>query len=270
MKFSILAAGILCVSAAVPASAQERGVSRRLFTFLDDEVTVEVTAESEGRLQIVRGEPGRLDVAARVPGGMSAFALGGRDGTTLRLTAVGGDNADFIVVVPEDTYLRVRLPNKKKGEIGSTRSGGTFTWPATTPAGAQSTSVAPIVPNSPTTAHASDVAPGTLNISRLDAVKHVTVRVVNGPFEVGGSRYMTVTPGNSQIVEIKAGAEPQTLFVNVPQGTHYFTLKLAGRTALVIRGAEVTAYCEPVVEQTVAGGSKWFTFTPEMGRVSCR
>src|SRR5688572_1580681 len=126
---SILCASILMLAAAAPAAAQEYGVNRRLFTFLDNEVTVEVTAQTEGTMHVVRGGPGRLEVSARVDGGMSTFALGGRDGTTLRLTAVGGGNASFIVVVPEDTYLRVHLPNKKSGNISATRPGGTFTWP---------------------------------------------------------------------------------------------------------------------------------------------
>lgn len=270
MKLAILAAGILNIAAALPASAQERGVARRLFTFLDDEVTVEVSAESEGRLQVVRGEPGRIDVAARVPGGVSSFALGGPFGTTLRLVAVGGENADFIVVVPEDTYLRVRLPNRKNGNLGSSGRGGTFTWPATNAGSHTSAPLAPVEPALPARAHTSERAPTILNVPRLDAVSRITVRVVDGPFEVGGSRYMSVTPGNDQTVEIRTGTEPQNLFVNVPQGTRDFTLKLGGRTALVIRGAEVTASCEPVLEQTVSGGSKWFTFTPEMGRLSCR
>jgi hypothetical protein len=268
---SILYASILTLAAAAPAAAQEYGVNRRLFTFLDNEVTVEVTAETEGTLYVVRGEPGRLEVSARVDGGMSTFALGGRDGTTLRLTAVGGDNANFIVVVPEDTYLRVRLPNQKNGEVGSSRPGGTFTWP---PPDADQYAAAPMMMPAPeglATAHVAEVAPRVLNVPRLNSARTITVQLQAGLFEVGGTRWMSVKNGSTTNVEIRTGSTSEDLFINVPSGTRDFTLKLGGKTAMVIRGPEVTTYCEPVLEQILYGGAaQRFTFTPEMGRLRCR
>src|SRR5687768_5413543 len=76
MKSSIILASALILCAG-PAAAQEWGVNRRFFTFLDNEVTVEVSAETGGRLHVIRGEQGRIEVSARVDGGMSSFALGG-------------------------------------------------------------------------------------------------------------------------------------------------------------------------------------------------
>ena len=271
MKVSVYA-GLLMLAAATPAAAQEYGVNRRLFTFLDNEVTVEVTAQTDGTLHVVRGEPGRLEVSARVEGGMSTFALGGRDGTTLRLTAVGGDVVDFIVVVPEDTYLRVLLPNRKTGDIGATRPGGTFRWP--TPDSDEYSDAAPRMlpaPNGVATAHVADVAPRILNVPRLNSARTVTVVVQSGLFEVGGTRWMSVTNGSTTNVEIRTGSTSEDLLISVPSDTRDFTLKLGGKTALVIRGPEITTYCEPVVEQLLYGGAtQRFTFTPQMGRLSCR
>ena len=166
MKSSIFLASALILSAAAPAAAQEWEVNRRFFTFLDNEVTVEVSAESGGRLHVIRGEEGRIEVSARVDGGMSSFALGGRDGSTLRITAVGGEHAEVILVVPEDTYLRVMLPNSRRGEIASSRPSGTFVWPGPDGAEPSAARMAP-APMDPATAHISDEAPRVLDVPRL-------------------------------------------------------------------------------------------------------
>jgi hypothetical protein len=269
MKSSIILA-IALFSAVAPASAQEWGVNRRFFTFLDNEVTVEVTAETEGRLHVLRGEPGRIEVSGRVDGGMSSFALGGRDGSTLRITAVGGQNADFILVVPEDTYLRVHLPNSRSGEVASSRPGGTFTWPSSDPTDEPAARIAP-APLTPATAHVSHEAPRVLNVPRLNSARSITLITGASYFQVAGTRWMSVKSGSTTNVEIQTGNEPEHLFISIPYSTRDFTLKLGSKTALVVRGNEVSSYCEPVVEVEIAGGAaRRFTYTPENGRLRCR
>lgn len=269
MKYSAVFAGVLAVVAATPAFAQERGVNRRMYTFLDDDVTIEVSAESGGTLQVIRGEAGVLEVSGRAPGGFTAFALGGRNDNTLRLTAAGGERADFVVVVPERTYLRVRLPNRKQGELGSRRSGTTYTWQAPASVSTVSRNVPP-VPARGTMAHSALVAPRVLNVPNLNSARTITVRVESGPFLVGGNEWLSVQRGSSTNLEIRTGNQPADLDIVVPSDTRDFTMKLGGRTALVIRGSQITSYCEPVTEQVLAGGARRFTFTPEMGRLSCR
>jgi hypothetical protein len=271
MTYSRFFAVLLTFAAVMPASAQERAVNRRLFTFLDTKVTVEVLADAPGTLQVVRGEPGQIDVAARVRGGISAFALGGRSGDNLRLTALGGETAEFIVVVPEDVYLRVRLPNNKAGELASTRPGGTFTWAGTSGAdGDISEPIALPKPSGPVIAHTAPRAPRVLNVTRLNAVRTVTLRVESGRFEVGGNRYMRVVNGNSENVEVRTGDESEDVIITIPSATRDFSLKLGGRTALVVRGAEISTYCEPMTEQLLGAGRRWYTFAPEAGRLRCR
>jgi hypothetical protein len=82
---------------------------------------------------------------------------------------------------------------------------------------------------------------------------------------------MAVKRGSTTSVEIRTGSVSEDLVISVPAGTRDFTLKLGGKTALVVRGPEVTTYCEPVIEQILYGGAaQRFTFTPEMGRLTCR
>lgn len=270
MKHPVLFASAFTLLAATTAAAQERGVSRRMFTFLDTDVTVEVVATAPGTLQIVRGEPGVIEAAGRVPGGLSTFALGGRDGDKLRITAVGGERAEFIVVVPEDAYVRVQLPNHRSGDVASSRSGGTFNWGDAPTGSAPAPATFNTRPTGPTMAYANHDAPHQLSVPVLNAVRTVSVRFGASAFQVGGDHYMTVVNGNTQNIEVRTGTEAENLIVTVPADTREFTLKLGGRTALVVRGIEVTAYCEPMTEQVIGAYQHWFTFAPEMGRLSCR
>ncbi|HEX6558109.1 MAG TPA: hypothetical protein VF021_01565 [Longimicrobiales bacterium] len=268
MKHSLLMAGALSLLGALPATAQERGVSRRAFTFLSNDVTVEITSDVPGTLQIVRGQDGMIDVAARVPGGLSSFAMGGTYSDKLRLTAMGGRSAEFIVVVPEQTYVRVRLPNRKGGDVGSTRQGGTFRWGENV----VRTSAAPFpaAPTGPTVAYSAQRAPRTLSVPGLNSVRSISVRVGDPTFTIAGNHYMNVAGSRSDNVEVRTGAEVEDLVIGVPSETRDFVLRLGGRTALVVRGFDVTTSCDPVTEQTLQDGARWYTFSPEMGRLSCR
>lgn len=269
MKSSMVL-GVLWLAAALPVSAQDWGVSRRRFTFLDNEVTVEVLADVPGTLQIVRGEPGSLDVAGRANGGITSFALGGRDGSTLRLSVVGGQQAEFMVVIPEDAHLRVRLPNRGSGDLGSARPGGTFTWAGRDDV--QQAAIADAVTNfrglgGP--AYSAANAPLRLSIPRLTAVRNVSVRTGSSAFDVSGSQILSAVSNGSDVV-VTTGDQPDAIVINVPAGTRDFTLSLGGRTALVIRGPEVTSYCEPLTEQILGRTRHWFNFTPQAGLLRCR
>ncbi len=258
---------------ATSANAQEHELSRRQFTFLDNTLTVEIVADMPGQLQIVRGEPGRIDVAGRVPGGIPAFALGGREENQLRLTALGGRNANFVVAVPEDAMVRVKLPDRHAHQIRSMQRSGNYTWgdlrrrsDDDTPAGPR---VAP-APREPATAYSDVMAPRTLHVTNLNAVRTVSVRFEGNSFTVGGNRYMSVQKGDPTNVEVRTGDQAQDLIVTVPLGTSAFALKLGGKTAMHVAGAEIRVYCEPVTEQDLGAGRRWYTFAPEMGRLTCR
>jgi hypothetical protein len=97
----------------------------------------------------------------------------------------------------------------------------------------------------------------------------VTVRIEGTSFQVAGTEWMTVKSGNPNDVHVQPGKEPQDLIITVPAGTNNFKLSLAGRSALALIGAEIRVYCE-ATEQDLGPGRQWFTFAPEMGRLTCR
>src|SRR5690606_26989643 len=79
----------LMLALATPVAAQEHEVARRTFTFIENNLTIEVLGQSPGALHIVRGQPGQIEVAARAADGIAGFGLAGEARDRLKLTAVG-------------------------------------------------------------------------------------------------------------------------------------------------------------------------------------
>ena len=270
MKLIPVITGMALLAGATAVQAQERGLSRRSFPFFDNQVTVEVVADMPGQLQVIRGEPGRIDVAARVPGGIPAFALGGRGGDRLRLSALGGERANFVVVIPEDASVRVKLPDRNSHQVGALRRSGTYSWGGVDAAADAAEPIALTAPLTSTLAYSKPAAPRVLNVARLNAVRALNIRFEGSTFEVAGTQWMSVKSGNPENIELQTGNEQQDITIIVPVGTRSFTLRLAGRTALQVAGSEIRVFCDPVTEQVLGEGRRWFTFTPTAGRMTCR
>ncbi|MFW6080033.1 MAG: hypothetical protein ACODAE_10455, partial [Gemmatimonadota bacterium] len=97
-------------------------VLRRWFAFPGNELTIEVLADSPGRLSVMRGEPGTIRVTGRIVDGLAEAGLAGRQRDRLTLHAIGAGEAAFIVVVPEAARVRVRLPDRDATETVGTRT----------------------------------------------------------------------------------------------------------------------------------------------------
>ncbi len=262
---------------ATNAVAQEYEITRRSIPFFDNKLTIEVVADVPGELQVVRGEQGMIEVAARVDGGIPSFALGGRESDKLRLTALGGDAANFVVVVPEDAMVRVLLPGEVGHQVGTTQKQGRYNWggegkkssEARVP-GSTTTAVMPVAAMQPMLAYSNPLVPRQVSVPRLNAVRTVSVRFEGTTFNVAGTQAMNLTDGDPAHIEIRTGNDVQDLVVTLPLGTSDFGLNLGGKNAMRVVGGEIRIYCEPLTEQDLGAGRRWYTFTPEMGRLSCR
>ena len=124
---AVLAAAAALLPAAI--SAQEADVARRSFTFIDNRLEVAVVSPAAGELHVLRGDRGRVDVAARTATGVPAFGLGGGITRQLRLTATGGP-VDYVVVVPERVALRVLLPDGSTADLAPSTSSAAWRWQA--------------------------------------------------------------------------------------------------------------------------------------------
>ncbi len=295
--------------AAANAAAQEWDVNRRQYTFIDTRLTVDVQVEAEGTLRLIRGMPGRLEVAGRALNGFTGFALGDRHGSHLRLSAAGADRVEYLVVVPERVYVRIRLPDRRLAEVfGSTRDAVSYEWeavdePASRPApqpdreservppvgpepgtvepGAPERALEPGTPAAATrtpaetptpglfTTYRDDVAPASVSLPRADLIHTLSVRLEGKRFRVAASRPLSLERGDPTALEIRPAPPPLDIVIGVPVGTDDFVVEVGGTPAFAIVEGRPIVLCNPAMEQALDDGRLWFTFTPEDGRLEC-
>ncbi|HEX7119567.1 MAG TPA: hypothetical protein VF212_12305 [Longimicrobiales bacterium] len=119
----------LLLPAAASAQDRDADVVRRVYAFLGDRLTVRIETELPGTIRLIRGEKGRLEVAGRAPDGIPGFGLAERSGGELQLTAIGADRVEYLVVVPEEVHVKVRLPDRPVAEVfGAYDRTATFRW----------------------------------------------------------------------------------------------------------------------------------------------
>jgi len=262
-----LVASIVLVVLATPLAAQ-KDVARRTFTFLDNDLTIEVSDSESGVLQVVRGGRGRVEVAARAPDGIPAFGLGGRGNNALLLTAAGADRVDYVVIVPEDVRIRVRLPGRPVAETAPRGRTSTFTWGETS---GEVPSVAKVmsVPGGPHTAYYSSEVPREVMLPDPASVAQLTVRFEGTDFRVITDQPATVNAGRTDRLVLRGDAgQPLSATLLLPRTARNFTLRLGNSIAMTVRSGEVRTYCEPMVRQRI-GDLPVYTFRPA-GTLRCR
>lgn len=273
---------LLALAAATPAAAQEWLVNRERFRYIGNRLTIDVATEAAGRLQIIRGQPGIVRVAGRAPVGFATAGL--TDSDLLTLSAAGTGPVDFMVVVPERVWITVRIPTHGPESVGAFTRARTFEWgnAASAPtAWGDPAPAAPAVrtlPPQPSeamgpelyTTYAADLAPPTINVPDLSAVRTVTVRTGGARFRIGTSRPLALQAGNPQSIEIRPSGAAMDIVIEVPAGTRNFALGLHGAEALTIREGVITATCTPATRQWLSAGREWVTFNPVDGRLDCR
>lgn len=270
----VLAAGAAIGLAPASAEAQEWGVVRRTFTYVDSRLLIDVRADIPGELQIVRGGFGQVEVAARADQGLAGMALGRRD--ELVLTAMGAGRVQYLVMVPDNARVRVRVPGQRISQVFGPFSGqARYRWggerPAVRPAAAaRGIEVTTLPQGGPYVAHTEGRAPDAVEILDPSDASAVRVHVGGEEFRLETDRPLSGGSASGRVVEISSDGDPLEVTMAVPRGTDSFTLRIGGADALRIRGGRAQALCRPVVEQRLAGGEAWFTFTvPQDGRLEC-
>jgi len=230
---------------------------------------IQVVADAPGRLHLVRGQAGQVEVNGRADKGFVGFALGA-DEARLRLSAVGAEGAEYLVIVPADVRVRVQLPGERGTRLFGTREArADYSWQPDrhTISPALATKAAP--PPDRFQEVYGGVVPRVLTIPAGAHVAAVTVRFEGERFGISADRPLTVAPGRRDLVEVRIAGDPVQLVVDVPAGARDFRLRLAGEDALIIGEGRAVVLCTPVTEQRMEGGRQWFTFSPGAGRLRC-
>jgi hypothetical protein len=278
----LAAAALAVVGLPAAAAAQEQDVTRRTWTFLDNRLDVAVMADAPGVLHVVRGERGRIEVAARSRDGFPGFGLGGSHTRQLRLTAVGSEAVQYLVVVPERVSVRVHLPNGGTTSLASRETAASFSWGATDSDDTARHTVMDDVHHAagdalrPTTrgglfvAHSTTWAPALVDIPDLNAVRSISVRFEGAEFRVAASRPLQVRGGSPSALRIDVAGDPVDVVLYVPRGRAGFALRSGSATIAESTAGVPRAVCGNVVIQQPTAHQTWFTFHPQAGRLDCR
>jgi hypothetical protein len=282
----------------------QQDVNRRVYSFLENHLEVAVLADAPGTLRIVRGEPGRIEVAGRSVDGFSGSALGGHLTPQLRLTAAGADAVDYIVVVPDYVNVRVHLPDGTTTSLAPRAPIGSFRWlaaglpgtaaaqpfrwsadaPATRPgagfdAAASAAAQELRMPPEPQltrpdgsglfVVHSSSDTPSTVDVPDLASVRSLELRFEGAEFRVAASRPLTMAPGDASRFEIRADGDPVDLVIQVPRDSRHFAVTAAGARIADTTAGTPRALCGNVVVQSPSDSRIWLTFRPQDGRIEC-
>lgn len=270
----ILAA--LALAAILPGTADaQRDVTRRAYTFLEDRLVVAVHAEAPGELQVVRGRRGRIEVAARSSDGFAGFGLGGDFTRRLRLTAIGSDAVQYLVVVPEHVRVSVVLPHGGSADVPDHDGIATYRW-----------GMDGIVNESPSFDHAPVVpsisgglyvvhsgrhrVPALIDIPNLASIRSISVRVEGDDFQVAASRPLALTPGNEGHMLIRVDGQPLDLVFFIPRNGSGVQLRSGSQRVIDVTGGRPMSHCGSTVLQQPTPNQDWLTLFPEEGRLRCR
>lgn len=268
----IIALALLATAGATtPAAAQEWMVAREQFAFAGSRLVIRVDPGPAGNLRIIRGAPGSVRVASRSGDGFTAAGLSADE--ELTLTSLGNGPVDYLISVPEDVRVQVRLPGRTFGEAVSGRSRSrTFHWDevaSRSPDPVPEWALSAPEPGALFTALVRTIAPTMVSVPDLAHVRTLAVRIQPGPFRAMTSRPFAVEDGSRDLVEIRPSAPPVDLVLSLPSDSRDFRLVAAGRTILDIRAGQVAALCSPVTDQRLSDGRRWVTFTPVDGALRC-
>ena len=279
----LLTAVALAVTLPAAADAQ-RDVTRRSYTFLEDRLVIEVLAEAPGELQVVRGQRGRVEVAARSSDGFAGFGLGGDYTRQLRLTAIGSDAVQYLVVVPEHVAVSVVLPRGGTAHVPHRDGLASYRWGedagrsgAIRSGDAADAPIIDVPPIAPTTSAGLYVVhsgrgrvPSLVDVPELSSVRSVSVRVEGDDFRVASTRPLALTPGDAGHMVIRVDGAPLDLVLFVPRGSSGFELRSGSQRIADVAFGRPRSYCGSTVVQQPTPHQDWLTVFPGDGSVSCR
>jgi hypothetical protein len=289
MKPILPVAALAALVFAAPAASQV-DVNRQVYTFVENRLDLVVLAEAPGVLQVVRGEQGRIEVAARSRDGLAGSGLGGTFTRQLRLMGAGTAGVEYLVVVPEHVSLRVQLPQGGSADLSPSAAAATYRWgqpaAAADPAGAgqqvpggagqPATGGAgqPVAASEPAgglfITHVASWAPAVVDIPDLTAVRSLSVRFEGADFRIAASRPLQVRPGSAAHMELRATGDPLDLVLYVPREGPAFSVRSGSLRLLDSHAGLPQALCGNVVVQRPSEQQIWLTFHPQAGQLDCR
>jgi hypothetical protein len=274
-RFSGLCAALtaftaLAASAGTSLRAQEYEVSRRIYNFYDDRLDIEVLANSAGQLQILHGDGGRVEVAAHASSGIAASALATERGSVLRLTALGAKSAEYVVIVPEQADVRVKLPGRSGWTDAARYASSKFRWDSIPePLELDYTYPKPTLEGRYFVVSSRSTPPARLRLFHPEHIRSVEVRIEGTEFMLASTEPLTNSPGVRELLDIDPGLSDVDLVIQVPSFTRSFELVAGDQTILRMDNGAVTSACGGGIRQQTPRGQERFKYLPQAG-LDCR
>lgn len=292
------AIAVLAVTLLLPgqASAQDLEVTRRSYPFLEKALEVAVVTEVPGEVEVVRGSRGRLEVSARSTDGFPGFALGGHLTPRLRLTAVGSNSVQYLVVVPEHVNVRIQLPDGTSASLPSGAPSAAYSWGGPPVRGLMNGRAPAMNGRAPAMngrssdldmyaleqaaaptgnghglyiVHATPILPTVVDVPDLASVRSLSVRFEGENFRVAASRPLKVEPGDAARLELRIAGDPLDLVLYAPRDAGPFSIRAAGSRIAQSAAGDPVALCGNVIVQRPSDHQVWLTFRPQSGRLDC-
>ncbi len=281
MKALTMVVAALAAGAALPrvARAQQAVVlqptEHRLFTFLGSSLTVDVQSDAPGTVHVIHGQRGQVEVTARAANGFAGFGISDTR-ERLTLTSAGATRVDYLVVVPEQAAVRVRLPGAGAAQtFGTLERSASYSWKPPRPYGERAAEALP-APPAPSSgeamlqpAYLAGMPPAVVSLPDASSLRALTVRWEGNSFRILGSRPISVPRPSAGRLALPPLEGPTSLAIVLPRDAREFRLEIQGRPALVIDAGRARVPCGSVVEQTLSGGRRWFTFSAGPDGVTC-
>lgn len=103
----------------------------RSFPFVGNELRVTIHGAAAGRLHVVRGEMGTVNVFSRATGGLALGVLDGPiDQGEMTLESGPASRVDYVLTIPAETRLTVRVAGHPGATLSPLDMTGNWSWGA--------------------------------------------------------------------------------------------------------------------------------------------
>lgn len=127
---------LLWLPGVVAAQGASTETMRRSFTYLGDALTIEVVADAPGRIHLIHGGNGMVEVTARATDGFTGIGAPTLERGHLTLASVGASKVEYLIAVPEEMRVQLVLPGREgAATFGRTSRTASWDWTPPTKAG---------------------------------------------------------------------------------------------------------------------------------------
>jgi hypothetical protein len=171
-----------------------------------------------------------------------------------------------VVIVPEQTDVRVKLPGRSSWSNASRYSSSKFHWDSTPePPEVENLFPKPTLEGRYFLVSSRSTPPSRLRLLHPEHISSIEIRLEGTDFSLASTRPLTNSPGAPDLLDIDPGSSDVDLVVQVPSFTRNFQLVIGDETVLRVEKGVVIAPCSGGIRQQTAKGMQRYKYLPQSG-----